>query len=107
MEQLREQERALQESRLEQEEDMWRLHEAHRAEVEQERRLLKSRLDEDDHTRAETELELEETRRKLAEEQALCKCTVCSLVCIINVCMRYVALGKWSQYSVGDVIFTV
>ena len=52
---------------------MWRLHEAHQAQIAQQRKLLQAQRDNDEGARAEAELELEETRRKLGEEQALCE----------------------------------
>ena len=70
---MRERELAAQEARLEQEEDMWRHHESHRAEIEEQRLLLAKMDTNQETTRAEAELELEETRRKLAEEKAMCK----------------------------------
>ena len=78
---LREEHRAVQEGNCDQEENMWRHHEQHRAELEDEKGLLHAMEDAHETTHDETELELEEARRKMAEEQALCTYEIRFLGC--------------------------
>ena len=54
--------------RLEQEEEMWRLHQNHKTEMAENRKLLTSLIDEHEKAQAEAEMEVEDAKRRLKED---------------------------------------
>ncbi len=54
--------------RLEQEEEMWRLHQNHKTEMSENRKLLTSLIDEHEKAQAEAEMEVEDAKRRLKED---------------------------------------
>jgi hypothetical protein len=57
------------EKRQEKEENMWRLHEEHRAEIEAERQRLATQKETQEHEKSIAELELEQAHMQLEQER--------------------------------------
>ena len=69
LEKLREEHRKTEESRLEKEEEMWRLHEKHKGEMEVQKQTLAIQREDHERERALRELELDKERQTFLEEK--------------------------------------
>ena len=73
LEKLREEHRKTEEARLEKEEEMWRLHELHKGEMDAQKHSLAKQQEHHQRERAKREAELETERQAFLEDKQKCK----------------------------------
>ncbi len=80
-----EEQRQLEESRLEREEELYSLHEQHKADIDAQRLELEQQREQLQREQAQRELELEQARRQLEEERQRSKSSKTKCL-LFNVC---------------------